>query len=77
MSKNFSFLKFLVLDGIENGGMSDARSRNFQKIVKEETDKIKTKFQLFIATRSIYEKLNTSDYLAGDELTSNHKSLKA
>ena len=45
--------------------------------MKEETDKIKTKFQLFIATRSIYEKLNTSDYLAGDELTSNHKSLKA
>jgi hypothetical protein len=56
--------------------MSDARSRNFQKIVKEETDKIKTKFQLFIATRSLYEELNDKNYLVGEELTSTNKSLK-
>ena len=70
------FPRLLILDGIENGGMSDARSRNFQKIVKKETDKITTKFQVFIATRSLYEELNDVQYLAGQELTSTNKSLK-
>jgi hypothetical protein len=69
------FPRLLILDGIENGGMSDSRSRNFQKIVKEETDTIKTKFQVLIATRSIHESLENKMYQIGNKLTSNAKSL--
>jgi hypothetical protein len=69
------FPRLLILDGIENGGMSDARSRNFQKIVKDETDTIKTKFQVLIATRSIHESLENKMYQIGNKLTSNAKSL--
>ncbi len=70
------FPRLLILDGIENGGMSDARSRNFQKIIKEETDSIKCKFQIIIATRSIYPELENSKYQVGNKLTSSSKSLK-
>lgn len=69
------FPRLLILDGIENGGMSDARSRNFQKIVKDETDILKTKFQVLIATRSIHDSLENTTYQIGNKLTSNAKSL--
>lgn len=69
------FPRLLILDGIENGGMSDARSRNFQKIVKDETDTLKTKFQVLLATRSIYESLENKEYQIGNKLTSSAKSL--
>ncbi len=70
------FPRLLILDGIENGGMSDDRSRNFQKIVKEVSDGIECKHQIFIATRSIYSGLENSKYQIGEKLTSNRKSIK-
>ena len=45
--------KLLILDGIENGGMSEKRSKNFQKILKKHTEDLSYKYQIFITTRSI------------------------
>lgn len=68
--------KLLILDGIENGGMSEQRSKNFQNILKKHTEHIEYQYQIFITTRSISDSLNTSDFMLGDELTENNKSLK-
>lgn len=68
--------KLLILDGIENGGMSEERSKNFQNIIKNHTEKLKFQYQIFITTRSISEELNSPAYMLGDKLTETNKSLK-
>ncbi len=68
--------KLLILDGIENGGMSEERSKNFQNIIKKHAEKLKSQYQIFITTRSISEELNSSKYMLGDKLTETNKSLK-
>ncbi|MFX4277327.1 AAA family ATPase [Aliarcobacter butzleri] len=68
--------KLLILDGIENGGMSEERSKNFQNIIKNHTEKLKSQYQIFITTRSISEELNSPAYMLGDKLTETNKSLK-
>ncbi|MFW3374691.1 AAA family ATPase [Aliarcobacter butzleri] len=68
--------KLLILDGIENGGMSEERSKNFQNIIKKHTEKLKSQYQIFITTRSISEELNSPAYMLGDKLTETNKSLK-
>ncbi len=66
----------LILDGIENGGMSEERSRNFQSIIKKHTENLAYQFQVFITTRSINESLENPNYMLGDMLSKSNKSLK-
>ncbi len=68
--------KLLILDGIENGGMSEKRSKNFQKILKKHTEDLSYKYQIFITTRSITDELASPKYMLGKEFTETNKSLK-
>lgn len=68
--------KLLILDGIENGGMSEKRSKNFQRILKKHTENLNYKYQIFITTRSIADELSSPEFIIGDELTETNKSLK-
>ncbi len=69
--------RFLVLDGIENGGMEDDRSKNFQKVVVEALSRYETDFQLVFATKNIDESLKSKDYIVGEEYSESNKSLKS
>lgn len=68
--------RFLVLDGIENGGMEDDRSKNFQKVVREELSNYKVDFQLIFATKNIDTSLKSKTYMVGEEYSESNKSLK-
>lgn len=69
--------RFLVLDGIENGGMEDDRSQNFQKVVVQALSSYKVDFQLVFATKNIDGSLKSKDYMVGDEYSESNKSLKS
>lgn len=68
--------RFLVLDGIENGGMEDDRSKNFQKVVVEALSRYETDFQIVFATKNIDESLNSKNYIVGEVYSESNKSLK-
>lgn len=69
--------RFLVLDGIENGGMEDDRSKNFQRVVVEALSSYEVDFQLVFATKNIDESLKSKDYMVGEEYSESNKSLKS
>lgn len=77
LEKNYvRFPRFLVLDGIENGGMEDERSKNFQKAIVEILSKYEVDFQLIFATKSIDEGLRSESYLVGEEYSELNRTLK-
>jgi hypothetical protein len=69
--------RFLVLDGIENGGMEDERSKNFQKVIVEALSSYEVDFQLIFATKNIDESLKSKNHIIGVEYCELNKSLKS
>ncbi|MCL1038483.1 hypothetical protein L2750_15220 [Shewanella submarina] len=68
--------RFLILDGIENGGMEDSRSKNFQKAIHDLLSDSQVEFQIIFATKSIEGTLNNNNYIVGSTFTKDSKSLK-
>jgi predicted amidophosphoribosyltransferase len=68
--------RFMILDGIENGGMEDARSQNFQKVISEMLHDCDTQHQIIFATKSISDILDRDKYVVGSKFTENNRSLK-
>ena len=56
---------FSMFDNIEDKGMTQDRSNNFQKIVLELSEEIETDFQLIMTTSMIDESLNNDKYGVG------------
>ncbi|CAO1669604.1 AAA family ATPase [Salinicola sp. NYA28a] len=69
--------RLLVLDGIENGGMEDDRSKNFQKVIVEALSSYEVDFQLIFATKNIDESLKSKNYIVGEEYSESNMSLKS
>jgi len=67
--------RFMILDGIENGGMEDIRSKNFQKVMKEQLEQYSTNYQMIFATKSICSELDSDKFIVGEKFTKNNKSL--
>ena len=67
--------RFLILDGIENGGMEDSRSKNFQKAIHDLLSDSQVEFQIIFATKSIEGTLNNKNYVVGSSFTKDRKSL--
>ncbi|MBU2969826.1 ATP-binding protein [Pseudoalteromonas sp. C2R02] len=67
--------RFMVLDGIENGGMEDVRSSNFQKVLLESLMNYDVDYQIIFATKSISSCLNNPSYIVDRHYTENEKSL--
>lgn len=57
--------RFAVLDGIEDGGMEDARSHNFQKILVEYSKNIPTEHQIIYTTAKIAPEFENSSMQVG------------
>ncbi len=70
------FPRFLILDGIEDGGMELARSHNLQKIIVEECANFPSGYQLIFATSEIAPDFETNKYVVARAFTKQDKSLK-
>jgi hypothetical protein len=75
----FRYPKFILCDNIEDKGMVEARSKNFQRnivrLANSEEFKDK-KFQIIMATSMIAEELDIPEYTVGEKYTKGNKSLK-
>lgn len=73
---NVRFPRLLILDGIENGGMEDARSKGIQKTIKDISDKYcEVRHQVIITTKGIYSGIDNEHYRVGQKFTSANRSL--
>ena len=74
--KSFRYPRFLLLDNIEDKGMTEARSRNFQQIVVEISNNINIDHQIIFTTSMIHPELDNDNYTIGDKYDFAHKSLR-
>ncbi|MDI1275567.1 AAA family ATPase [Polaromonas sp.] len=70
------FPRFLMLDGIEDGGMELARAYHLQEIIATECASYEVDYQLIFATSQISPSLNNERFVVGRSFTEDHKSLE-
>lgn len=68
--------RFMMLDGIEDGGMELERSHLLQEIIAEECSSFNCDYQLIFATSQISPKLEDDLYVVGRSFTEDDRSLK-
>ena len=68
---------FIACDNMEDKGMEEERSHNFQKLLVNICSKFpKDSYQMIFTTSMIASELNTEEYCIGEEYTVKNKSLK-
>jgi hypothetical protein len=73
----FRYPRFILCDNIEDKGMEEIRSQNFQRIVSRLSSKSKVKHQVIMTTSMVDDDINLDKHLTiGDFYTENNKSLK-
>lgn len=76
MQKSYMRLPhFMMLDGIDDGGMEKNRSHKLQEIIVHECETYKSDFQIIFATSDISPELEGTDYVVGRPFTSDNRSL--
>lgn len=73
--KSMMFPRFLMLDGIENGGMEDIRSRKLQEFLSTISAGTEVVHQIIVSTAKISAELNNENYTVGRFFTQEDKSL--
>lgn len=71
----FRFPRFLMLDGIEDGGQERARSFAFQRLVVERCETLENEYQLIYATSEIEPSLEDTEMVVGKASTKEAKTL--
>jgi len=71
----FRYPRFLILDGVEDGGMEVERSYNFQNIIARRSQRSKVVHQIIMTTMSVCPELDTSEYIVGRKFTHEEKSI--
>jgi DNA repair exonuclease SbcCD ATPase subunit len=81
--ENMLYPRLLFSDNMEDKGMEEDRSRNFQRIVVDRLRELTTynyetiiDYQLIFATSNIAKELDKPEYTIGDYYTKENKSLK-
>ena len=74
--KSMRFPRFLILDGIEDGGMELARAHLLQQIIAEECSTYEVQYQVIMATSKIVADLDNETYVVGREFTKNARSIQ-
>ncbi len=64
------------MDNIEDKGMTEARSQNFQRVILSVFATIKVEHQIIFTTSMIDPTLDRADLTVGDKYDFNNKSLK-
>ncbi|MDA7416661.1 AAA family ATPase [Xenophilus arseniciresistens] len=73
--KFFRFPRFLMIDGIEDGGQEQQRAFKFQKLIVDRCESLENEYQIIYATSEIEPSLNTDDYTVGKSSTTDDKTL--
>jgi hypothetical protein len=76
IDREFKYPRFLLIDNIEDKGMTAERSRNFQKQIVSISAGIPTEHQIIFTTSMVDPELDKSDLPVGDHYTFVNKSLK-
>jgi len=74
--KRLRFPRFLLLDGIENGGMERERSHNLQRLILALSDSLTVNHQVIITTAEISPDIEQSAAPVGQFYTSENRSLR-
>jgi DNA repair exonuclease SbcCD ATPase subunit len=72
----FRYLRIALFDNIEDKGMEEVRSRNFQKLIVEASKDTEVEHQVIFTTSMIDPSLDTPEFVVGDFYTEENKSLK-
>lgn len=72
----FSHPRLLIMDTIEDKGMEPERSKNFQMVLRNMSEKAESQHQIIIATSMIAEELNNPKYTVGDYYTHTNRTLQ-
>lgn len=68
--------RFIICDNIEDKGMTEERSHNFQRNLVKLAKSISTDFQMILTTSMIDVSLEIPDYIVGEHYSPVNKSLK-
>jgi hypothetical protein len=68
--------KFLLMDNIEDKGMEQERSHNYQRLIVEESKRAKFSHQIIFTTSMMNPALENSGLTVGPKYTRQHKTLK-
>lgn len=74
--KRLRFPRFLLLDGIENGGMERERSHNLQKLILALSNRLEVDHQIILTTAEIAPEIEGSAAPVGQFYTPEHRSLQ-
>lgn len=72
----FRFPKFIINDNIEDKGMEEVRSRNFQKVIAEISGRFDVEHQVIIATSMVAPELDNPTYCIGSKYSETNMTLK-
>lgn len=71
----FRYPRFLMLDGIEDGGQEQERSFAFQRLIVNSCEALENDYQVIYATSQIEPSLDTDEYVVGKASSTNDKTL--
>ena len=72
----FKYPRFLLMDNVEDKGMTQARSQNFQKKILEISESLPAEHQIIFTTSMVSPDLDSPDLVVGDHYRFDHKSLR-
>lgn len=67
--------RFMILDGIEDGGLEPERAHLLQEIIVDECERFESDYQLIFASSQISPSLNNDRYVVGRVFTEESRSL--
>ena len=76
LDRDFKYPRILLVDNIEDKGMTQPRSQNFQRQIVEISSKLEAEHQIIFTTSMIDPGLEESDLVVGDYYRFDHKSLR-
>jgi AAA domain len=76
LDKDFKYPRFLLMDNVEDKGMTQARSQNFQQKIVEISASLPAEHQIIFTTSMVSPDLDGSDLVVGDHYRFDHKSLR-
>lgn len=75
-NKTLRYPRFLLMDNIEDKGMTEARSQNFQRMIVRMSEELDVEHQIIFTTSMIDPTLDTAQFTIGEKYDFNNKSLK-
>ena len=76
IDKEFKYPRFLLIDNIEDKGMTAERSQNFQRQIIQMSTWLPSEDQIIFTTSMVDPELDHSDLVVGEHYAFDDKSLK-